>query len=206
MNRIAYYQKLKALARAVRAEYSLTTPRVLRSDLRRVYKDQGIRIDYWPHPLKRLRGAYFGDEFGPSVLLPRHLPSEPLIFTMGHELKHHLVDRGLLLAYCGPTNEHEPIEIGAEIFAAELVFPEEDFSRTLVEMGVALGECKPEDLVRLKQVTRTTLSYSSLAKRAEFVGFVESGTFSHVRWRKLEEEMYGEPVYKRILRLRGRDR
>jgi hypothetical protein len=44
----AYYEELKTLARQVRAENGLSTPRVLRSDMRRIYKAYGIRIDLWP--------------------------------------------------------------------------------------------------------------------------------------------------------------
>src|SRR5262249_29310027 len=93
MKRSAYYQEMKALARQVRADHGLTTPRVLRSDLRRIYKHHGIRIDLWPHRFKRLRGAYFFDDLGATVMLARGLPADPMVFTMGHELKHHLADR-----------------------------------------------------------------------------------------------------------------
>jgi Zn-dependent peptidase ImmA (M78 family) len=136
VNRPAYYEELKALARQVRREHHLGTPRVLRSDLRRLYRAYGIQIDLWPHKFRALRGAYFDDELGPTVMLARQLPPEPLIFTMAHELKHHLVDRGRGLAYCAATNEREPLEIGAEIFAAELIFPEQDFVAALLALGV----------------------------------------------------------------------
>jgi hypothetical protein len=50
---------------------------------------------------------------------------------------------------------------------------------------------------------QTTLSYAGLAKRAEFYGYAPSGTLTGYRgWKKLEEELYGEPVYKRIMRAR----
>ncbi len=59
-----------------------------------------------------------------------------------------------------------------------------------------------EDLVHLKRETRTTLSYTGLAKRAEFLGFSLQGVLANVRWKKLEEDIYGPPLYKR-LRARG---
>ena len=200
MNRFAYYEQMKALARQVRQEHHLESARVLRSDLRRVYRVYGIKIDLWPHRFKALRGAYFDDDLGPTVVLARHLPPEPLIFTMAHELKHHLVDRGLGLSYCDVSNQREPIEIGAEVFAAELIFPEQEFVKWLRQMGIGPRQCTPEVLVRLKQETQTTLSYAGLAKRAEFLNFAPAGSLAKVPWKKLEEQIYGEPFYKRLLR------
>jgi Zn-dependent peptidase ImmA (M78 family) len=37
--------------------------------------------------------AYFDDECGVSEMLAKGLPDEPTIFSMAHELEHHLVDR-----------------------------------------------------------------------------------------------------------------
>jgi Zn-dependent peptidase ImmA (M78 family) len=195
---------MKACAREVRAAHGLISPRVLLTDLRRIYGAHGIHIDLWTHKLKRLRGAYFCDELGPSVMINGNLPQEPKIFTMAHELKHHLCDQGLNISYCDSSNVREPIEIGAEIFAAELIFPETDFKDCLTRMGVGLQECTPEVLIRLKRETNTTLSYSGLAKRAIFMGYATEGSFAQVKWKKLEEKIYGEPVYKRILRYRNR--
>lgn len=202
MSRFVYYEKMKALARQVRLEHGLNTFRVLRSDLRRLYRAYGIHIDLWPHKFKNLRGAYFDDEFGPTVLLARHLPPEPLIFTMAHELKHHLVDRGLGLSYCDSSNQKEPVEIGAEVFAAELIFPEQEFIDYLKQMGISWRKCTPEALVRLKHETQTTLSYAGLAKRAEHLNLAPFGSLAKIKWKKLEEQIYGEPVYKQILRYR----
>src|ERR1035438_9542207 len=105
---------MRLLAGQVRSQYGRQTPRVLKSDLRRIYKDQGIHIDLWPYKLRKLRGAYFNDAQGASVMLARGLPDDPIIFTMGHELKHHLVDRESLVALCDPSNQSAEIEIGAE--------------------------------------------------------------------------------------------
>lgn len=202
MNRSHYYERMRQLARDVRTEYGLISPRVLRSDLRRIYKAENIRIDLWPHKLRSLRGAYFNDMVGASVLLARGLPEDPMIFTMGHELKHHLVDRGFQLSFCDKSNESEPIEIGAEVFAAELIYPEGDFSEHILAIGIGRNGCRPEDLVRLKRETRTTLSYAALAKRAEFLGFARPGLQGFSGWRKLEEQIYGVPLYKRLLERR----
>lgn len=58
MKRYQYYEELKARARAVRAEHGLDSPRVLRSDMRRIYKHYGIKIDMWPYKLKNLKGLF----------------------------------------------------------------------------------------------------------------------------------------------------
>src|SRR5688572_29119452 len=114
--RFEYYEKMKALARLVREERGLIGPRVRKSDMRRTYKEEGIKIDLWPYRMKTLRGAYFNDFRGPSVMLAKALPEDPFIFTLGHELKHHLADRELTLLPCSSREAKEPLEIGAEIF------------------------------------------------------------------------------------------
>jgi hypothetical protein len=198
MSRTEYYNELKELARSIRSEFGLITPRVMRSDLRRIYRDREIKIDLWPQKFRTLRGAYFNDENGATVMLAKGLPEDPMVFTMAHELKHHLRDAGISVSYCDPSNEREPIEIGAEVFAAELIYPENDFARDMVERNIGFGKCHPADLVRLKRETRTTLSYSGLAKRAQFLGFSNSGALIGVKWKKLEEEIYGVPFYKQF--------
>lgn len=196
---------MKILAREVRAEFGLTTPRVLRSDLRRIYQKHGIKIDLWPPQaggpckLRNIRGAYFNDEFGPCVMLDRRLPEDPRVFTMAHELKHHLLDKDWSVSYCGTDNEKTVGEISAEVFAAELIYPEGDFARDLEQRGIVLGQCKAIDIVHLKHDVQTTLSYTGLAKRAVFLNFTPMGIFDKVQWKKLEEQVYGVPFYKRRL-------
>jgi Zn-dependent peptidase ImmA (M78 family) len=202
MYRSEYYTQLKELARATRARFGLISPRVLRSDLRRIYRAEGIRIDLWPYKLRKLRGAYINDDLGPTVMLAKGLPEDPMVFTMGHELKHHLTDSGSSLSYCDACNCSDPIEIGAEIFAAELIYPDDDFHADLERVKIAPRQCTPEVLVRLKHETRTTLSYAGLAKRAEFMGFAVEGSLDRVKWKRIEEEIYGEPLHKWLLRRR----
>jgi hypothetical protein len=96
-------------------------------------------------------------------MLAKGLPQDPMVFTMGHELKHHLTDSGSALSFCDACNQSDPIEIGAEIFAAELIYRDDDFRSDLDQMKIALGQCSPEVLVRLKHDTKTTLSYAGLA-------------------------------------------
>jgi Zn-dependent peptidase ImmA (M78 family) len=200
VTRTQYYEQMKMRARETRVQYDLDTPRVLRSDLRRIFKDQGVRVDLWPYKFKAVRGAYLNDDVGATVMLAKGLPEDPMVFTMAHELKHHLEDRQRSLALCGDQNVQHHIEIGAEVFAAELIFPEADFSQALAEMAVGAGKCSPEALVRLKCQTRTTLSYAALVKRAEFLGFAKPGALAGVKWKKLEEQIFGVPIYKKLRR------
>lgn len=208
MSRFHYYEQMKELAREVRAEFGLDTPRVLRSHIRNIYREYDIKIDLWPAyegqscKFRNLRGAYFNDVLGATVIINRQLPQDPRIFTMAHELKHHLVDSNRAVSYCGQDNVGAPIEIAAEIFAAELIYPENDFADRLIQMGVGYGKCNPEDLVRLKCETKTTLSYAGLEKRAIFMGFAVKGAFNGIQWKKLEEKIYGKPFYKRLGRKR----
>lgn len=203
MNRNEYYEELKVLARSTRIQFELSTPRVLISHLRKIYKYYGIQIDLWPRKgvpktvkLKGLRGAFFYDSYGASVLINRNLPDSPKIFTLGHELKHYLVDKNLGTIWCGDENQKDEIEIGAEIFSAELLFPDEDFKASLIQMDIQQGCCTPETLVRLKHETQATLSYAALAKKAEFLGFAKPKSLLKVKWKKIEEDMYGVPLYR----------
>ncbi len=56
--------------------------------------------------------AELNDECGPTIVINADLPNDPAIFTMAHELKHHLADGGSKLSFCARANELEPIEIG----------------------------------------------------------------------------------------------
>jgi Zn-dependent peptidase ImmA (M78 family) len=139
VDRAVYYDEMKELARSIREKYNLTNPRVQKSQLRGIYRDQGIRIDLWPHRMREVRGAYFNDELGSTVMLTKGLPEDPMVFTMAHELKHHLVDRHLPVACCSDRNANQHIEIGAEIFAAEFIFPEQDFLAAFAAKGITTG-------------------------------------------------------------------
>ncbi|MBT9546820.1 MAG: ImmA/IrrE family metallo-endopeptidase [Candidatus Sericytochromatia bacterium] len=191
------YQDLKRLAWEIRKKYSITSFRILPGQMKQICKSEGVQyIDLCPR-LKKCNGAYFyTEEEGASILVKKGLPNDPYAFTLGHELKHHLTDRDKLVAFC-IQNATEEMEIGAEIFAAELLFPDHLFIDTCHYQGIQKGLCQPIDLVRLKRDTQTTLSYAGLVKKAEFLGYIPRGTFKGIRWKKLEEELYGLPFYKR---------
>lgn len=194
MNLHNYYEDLKLLARQVRAENGLSSPRVLPSDLRRIYAKHGIEVDEWPYRFRNLRGAFIDDHLGTTVMLAKGLPRDPLVFTMAHELKHFYRDRDLGISYCDQSNLHRSLEIGAEVFAAELLFPDRDFVAHMKMMGIRGEGCLPKTLVHLKRKTGTTLSYAGLAIKAERLGFAPSHSLTTIKtWRKLEA-LYDEPV------------
>jgi len=203
MTRTQYYEEMKALARQLRVQHGLSTPRVSSSDIRRIYKCYGIAVDLWPleygfiNPkFKKVDGAFFNDELGATIMINRKLPEDPKIFTMCHEFKHFLVDKESTSLWCGGFNKDDLVEISANVFAAEFIFPEQDFIYFMNKM-IAEKEFTPAMLVQLKRDTKTTLSYAGLVKRTERLGFAEVGSLSQVKWKKLEEEIYGTPSYKK---------
>ena len=198
MNLHNYYEDLKLLARQVRAENGLSLPRVLPSDLRRIYAKHGIEVDEWPYRFRNLRGAFINDQLGTTVMLAQGLPRDPMAFTMAHELKHFYRDRDLGISYCDQSNLNRSLEIGAEIFAAELLFPDRDFVAHMKMMGIRGNQCLPKTVVHLKRKTGTTLSYAGLAIKAERLGFAPSHSLTTIKtWRKLEA-IYDEPVRRRV--------
>ena len=187
MNSQSYYEDLKALARQVRAENGLTSPRVLPTDLMRIYAKHGITLDEWPYRFKNLRGAFINDHLGATIMIAKGLPQDPKVFTMAHELKHFFRDRDLGISYCDLSNLNKNLEIGAEVFAAELLFPDRDFIAHMNTMGIRRDQCLPRTLIRLKRKTGTTLSYAGLAKKAERLGYAPAHSLTTIKtWRRLE--------------------
>ncbi len=208
MNRTDYYQVLKALARSKRIEYGVTTGRFGLREMRSIYQREGIVLDLWSHRLRRVRAAYFVIDGAPHVLLNKAIkPVEPRLFSLAHELKHHLVDRDQAAASdCGfgcmdylNYRGVPAIEIGAEIFAAEFIFPEDEFNAWATPL-VTSRPCSKEDVVRLKRACPARVSYAFLTKRLEHLGFARRGAFAGVQFRKLEESIYGLPFYRKFRR------
>ena len=154
MNTQSYYEDLKQLARQVRAENGLSSPRVLPNDLMRIYAKYEITVDEWPYRFRNLRGAFINDHLGATVMVAKGLPQDPMAFTMAHELKHFFRDRDLGISYCDQSNLNKSIEIGAEIFAAELLFPDRDFVAHMNKMGIRTNQCLPKNLDSTKTTDR----------------------------------------------------
>ena len=202
-----YYQALKKIAREQRELFGLSTGKIGKREFREIYKYHGVKINLWPMPgmsgatLNHLRGAYLNIDGDLHIMIDRTLPSDPYLFTLAHELKHHLCDQSLAKAFCHDDNQTEVVEIGAEVFAAEFLYPSAEFSRDLDSRGVRKGGCTQQDLVRLKHDSGTSLSYAGLRKRAINFGYADD-TMPTAGWKKIEADLYGVPIYLQYRKLK----
>jgi Zn-dependent peptidase ImmA (M78 family) len=190
---------MRALAIEKRQLYDVKTVKIDLPLLSRIYKAEGIKIDRRNLRGYKVRASYFCDNNDFSVLLKNNMPREPKIFALAHELKHHYVDQDAMLTgtiQCGDYNRNELIEKTAEVFAAEFIYPESEMRQDAKEMGVDVGNCSAEDIVRFKLKRFAPVSYTFIVKRFEWFGFFQRGTLDKVQFKKLEEKMYGPPIYK----------
>jgi Zn-dependent peptidase ImmA (M78 family) len=109
-----------------------------------------------------------------------------MAFTMAHELKHHLVDSDLKPYSKWKFDQPNPIEVGADLFAAELIYPEKAFESDLARLRTRAGECPLDVILRLKKKTGTTLPYRISRERAILMGFAAANIFRVSFWQKLE--------------------
>jgi len=196
--RSQYYEAMKLLAAEKRQKYSISTASLGLKKIREVYKAEGVAIDLWETSYK-IRAMYMCDGGDPSVLVNRNLPTEPRLFAMVHELKHHYCDQMALKngqIRCGDYNANEVIEKAAEVFAAEFIYPAQEFLDCASSIGLEHGKVAPEEVVELKRVCGAPVSYKFLQKRLEWFGFIERGEFARVQFQKLEEELHGIPIYR----------
>ena len=198
MNRSQYYLQMRQLASEKREKYGVVTSEITIPFIKKIYKEEGVKVDYRELPPK-IRAAYFCDEDDCSVLINKKLPREPKLFSLVHELKHHYVDRDVIedgQIQCGDYNANEVIEIGAEVFAAEFIFPEDEILKLITSLGINKQNCTPEGIVKIKRNSPVSISYKFIVKTLERLRFCSFGKFSKVRFQKLEEEIYGQPIYK----------
>lgn len=198
MLRTEYYEAMKRLAAEKRELYNITTDKLGLQQIRRIYKTEGIVIDLW-ETSARIRAVYMCDGGDPSVLVNRSLPKIPKLFAMAHELKHHYCDQNVIKngeIRCGDYNANEMIEKAAEVFAAEFIFPENEFLACAESIGLVRGKVTPEDVVEIKRVCGAQVSYKFLQKRLEWFQFIEPGEFAKVKFQNLEETIYGVPIYR----------
>ena len=189
MRDTGYYYEMRELALEVRARNGIEGSDLSMRDMWRIYCEEGIEKLDFRHGFKDLRGAYFNDDCGVTVMLAGGLPDEPTIFTMAHELKHHLVDSDAGPVVCRTNEQTKRIEIGAEVFASELIYPEKDFVYDLFRLLRGLPQTvSPEVLVELKRKTNTTLSYTGLAKRTVLLRLADAKAFRDVRWGTLHND------------------
>lgn len=203
MSRRAYYEDLLNLAREKRMLHDVRTDAFGLTQVRKIYKTEGVRIDYWSLPYK-LKALYMCENGDCSVAIQRSLPDEPKLFALVHELKHHYRDRVMLGAgviHCGDYNANELIEKGAEVFAAEFIYPENEFAEDLAAFGISIWSA--ENVVLLKRNCKAKVSYRFLCKRLERLGLISTGHFNGVQFQKLEDQLFGIPFYRSHRRRRA---
>lgn len=195
---MAKYDAVIELAKAKRFQHSVSTSALNLLTIRRIYKVEGVRIDKWNFGSK-IRAVYMFEDGDASVAIKDGMPREPTIFSLVHELKHHFVDRELIQGgklKCGDYNANEAIEIAAEVFAAEFIYPEDEFLACVAGLGIQMGGCTPEDVVHLKRTCNAPVSYQFLSKRLLRLGFAQAGILNRIKFQNLEEKMFGVPFYK----------
>lgn len=212
MTATEYYEVVKSRARELRRERQWAAPTLGLNQLKRLCLDKGVeKIDIWPPSTcktakkrTKIRGIYAPNGGHPCIMVSRFLPKEQRLFTLGHELKHHLYDGDTdSLLLCEKDVQNNTVEISAEIFASELIYPDEDFCRDLKARGVRVGACTAEDLVRLKHATETALSHAALAKKAYRFNFAPRGAFEKVAWFTLRRRLFGDRAYLSFRRSRS---
>jgi Zn-dependent peptidase ImmA (M78 family) len=194
-----YYQQMKSLADEKRGLYGIVTSKLNLNEVRQIYKAEGITIDPWNLKGNKIKACYFADE-APSVMVRKDLPREPKLFALVHELKHHYVDRDSILNgehRCGAYNENELIEIGAEVFAAQFIYPDAEMMAAVATMKISADNCSPEMIVHFKRSCDAVVSYTFIVKRFERYRFLERGAYARIQFKKLEEKIFGVPIYKR---------
>jgi len=204
MGRSDYYNDLKALAREKRALHNVSTSRFGLREARQIYKAEGIRIDLWRLPYK-IKALYMCADGDSTVAIQKSLPDEPKLFALMHEYKHHLTDRAVLgngFIHCGDYNANQEIEVGAEVFAAEFIYPESEFAIEVQRLNISTW--KAEDVVRFKRGCQSKVSYTFICKRLEWFGLIPSGKFVGTQFQKLEGQMFGVPFYRRRQTARAR--
>jgi len=197
MSRSEYYEDLKSLAREKRALYGVNTATFGLRELRKIYKAENIRIDQWPLS-SRIKALYMCDCGDYSVAVQKTLPEIPKLFALVHELKHHYRDQDALNAGvlpCGDYLRNELIEKGAEVFAAEFIYPLAEFAEAVTALGVTMWT--PENVVILKRQCKANVSYQFICKRLEWLRLIPPKQFDKVQFQKLEERMFGTPFYRR---------
>lgn len=190
------YKIVKALALEKRAKFGVNKDNIGLAKLREIYKIEGIKIHLKDEGLKTIRAAYFNDQNGCDVLLNSSLPKEVRIFSLAHELKHHYLDRDILKSEI-LTMEYgaEPlIEKTAEVFAAQFVWPEDDFYTEADNFGLC-SSCSPEDIVNFKRYSNMPVSYKFVTKRLEWFNIIQKGSIDKEHFQILEWKMYGKPFY-----------
>lgn len=197
MNRHAYYEEMKALAHEKRERYGVDTSAFGLREVRKIYKDENITIDFWPLR-RKIKAMYMCTDNDYSVAIQENIPKEPRLFALVHELKHHYCDQKnieLGVIHCGDYNRNAVIEIGAEVFAAEFIYPMGEFEQDINQLDIS--EWRAEDVVGFKRVCKATVSYQFICKRLEWLKLITANEFINVKFKNLEDKLFGVPFYRK---------
>lgn len=200
MKKTGQFEQFKELAREKRKLHKVDTASLGLKEIRQIYKAEGIDIHYYPIAPK-IKAIYMCGDGYCSVAVQRKLPDEPKIFALLHELKHHYCDQDLLRSghlHCGDHDMQDPIEIAAEIFAAEFVYPIAEISDDI--SALKIKKWTAEEVVRLKQGCKAKVSYRYLCRRLEELKLIGFKEFENIQFKNLEYSMYGEPYHIRTKR------
>lgn len=200
MDRQDQYETAKGLAREKRLLYSVDSKKINLSGLRKIYKQEGVKITLdASQKLRNMKAAYFNDEDGVDVFLNPKLPIEARLFALVHELKHHYLDaNGESVWSCLKAYNEEPlVEKTAEVFAAEFIWPESDFQSNISDFGITKENCTPENVIGFKRAMRIPVSYMFIKKRLEWFKLIDKGSFDKIKFQTLEHKIYGLPFYLR---------
>jgi Zn-dependent peptidase ImmA (M78 family) len=207
--RYQLYQQMHALAHQKRKEYAIETSPIDLLLLKKIYKNEGIKIHYSDGGIhskfKNLRAAYFNDEDGCDVIVNKNLPREARIFSLTHELKHHYIDKdrlGRTVPCCLSYNDEPLMEICAQVFAAEFIWPEDHFIELVRKHGISLTNWSPDAIVYFKFASKMPVSYTFIVKRLERLIFIPKGACRNVKFRNLEYQLLGQPYYMRFKSIR----
>ena len=94
------------------------------------------------------------------------------------------------------SNANQTIEIAAEVFAAEFIYPESEMLALVSKLGISKDNCSPERVVELKRNCRAVVSYKFIVKRLEWFKLCERGEYAQIKFQTLEENLHGRPFYK----------
>ncbi len=64
-------------------------------------------------------------------------------------------------------------------------------------MKISAVNCSPEMIVHFKRSCDAVVSYAFIVKRFERYRFLERGAYTRIQFKKLEEKIFGIPIYKR---------
>lgn len=192
-----YFEKMKELARQKRELYNVRTAAFGLREVRKIYSAEGVSLDYYQLPSK-VKALYMCADGDRSVAIKKTLPEEPKLFALIHELKHHYceqddISKGKI--NCGDYNQNELIEIGAEVFAAEFLYPENEFSQDIQYSRISTWT--PNAVVIFKKHCKAKVSYQFICKRLERLGLISRNQFKDIQFQRLEYQIFGLPYHLR---------